>query len=142
MVAVDTSTSPKLGPGKHTVQPVGKKIKSFFTKCFAKVCLMRIFAKLNKSIPSTLRLRASRSKRSWRNIQINLWIATLKLRLSWSGCLGHRFGRKKGFGFTPRTVKLTHQYVLLEPVLGSGEREVVSKVDPDIRSNAWVFGPI
>lgn len=63
IVAKDMFTFSKRRPKSAIEKPSRKKIKSFFTKCFAKVYLTRIFAKLKKTYPEHAKVNIQSAER-------------------------------------------------------------------------------
>ncbi|TWW73060.1 hypothetical protein D4764_15G0004540 [Takifugu flavidus] len=140
IVAVEISTVSEKSPETLAVKPAGKKIKSFFTKCFAKVCLMRIFAKLKKKLPKheaksesveTILEKLSTQFLDQEDDEAQREDALVQVFTDLSG--------NKVLEFNQELSNEIYRHSVPEAAPPSVEREVQSEVHADIRSKAWVF---
>ncbi|XP_029686944.1 uncharacterized protein [Takifugu rubripes] len=141
IVAVEISTLSKKSPETLAVKPAGKKIKSFFAKCFAKVCLMRIFDKLEKKHPTqtedksesveTILEKLSTQFLDKEDDKAQREDALVQVFTDLSG--------NKVLEFNQELSNEIYRHSVPEAAPPSVEREVQSEVHADIRSKAWVF---
>ncbi|TWW67010.1 hypothetical protein D4764_02G0000510, partial [Takifugu flavidus] len=119
-----------------------KKIKAFFAKCFAKVCLMRIFAKLKRKHPV---LQAEAKSESVETILEKLSTQFLDQeddKAEREDALVQVFTDLSGnkvLDFNQELSNEIYRHSVPEAAPPSVEREVQSEVQADIRSKSWVF---
>ncbi|XP_029686943.1 uncharacterized protein [Takifugu rubripes] len=142
IAAKEISTLSKKSPETIDVKPVGRKIESFFAKCFAKVSLMRIFAKLKIKHPM---LQAEAKSESVETILEKLSARLIDKeddKAQREDALVQVFTDLSGnkvLEFNQELSNEIYRHSVPEAAPPSVEREVQSEVHADIRSKAWVF---
>ncbi|TWW73021.1 hypothetical protein D4764_15G0004150 [Takifugu flavidus] len=123
------------------VKPAVKKIKSFFAKCFAKVCLMRIFAKLKKKHPKQAKAKSDSVETILEKLS-SQFLDQEDHNTECEDALVQVFTDlcgNKVLDFNQELSNEIYHHSVPEDPSPTVEREDPSEVHADIRSKAWVF---
>ncbi|TWW73019.1 hypothetical protein D4764_15G0004130 [Takifugu flavidus] len=123
------------------VKPVVKKIKSFFAKSFAKVCLMRIFAKLKKKHSKQAEAKSDSVETILEKLS-SQFLDQEDHNTECEDALVQVFTDlcgNKVLDFNQELSNEIYHHSVPEDPSPTVEREDQSEVHADIRSKAWVF---